>query len=155
MQITGTAKTAITLMAAVMMLGACSPAKSSTSHSEDETEEGAGEVAAAGYNSSGDDEAGESSDDSDSLTEHEPFDENAARDAAEEQLASESYDGSYGCTQDCSGHEAGWRWRAENGYAAAGNSNSFSEGGQAYDDALESRVDDMRSDYESGGDPDY
>ena len=154
MQIKDTAKTTITLMAAVMMLSACSPAKSSTSLSEDETEEGAGEVAAAGYHSS-DDEAGESGDDSNGMTEREPFDEDAAREAAEEQLASESYDGSYGCTQDCSGHEAGWRWRAENGYATAGNSNSFSEGGQAYDDALESRVDDMRSDYESGGDPDY
>lgn len=79
-----------------------------------------------------------------------PFDEDAARDAAEEELASEGYDYSYGCTIDCSGHDAGWQWRADNGYSTPGNSNSFDEGGRAFDEALEARVDDMRDEYESG-----
>ncbi|MGV3555418.1 MAG: hypothetical protein ACO1OD_09190 [Croceibacterium sp.] len=79
-----------------------------------------------------------------------PFDEDAARDAAEEELASEGYDYSYGCTIDCSGHDAGWQWRAENGYSTPGNSSSFDEGGRAFDDALEERVNEMRDEYESG-----
>ena len=83
------------------------------------------------------------------------FDEQAARAEAEDDLASEGYDGSYGCTVDCSGHDAGWQWRAENGYSTYGNSNSFSEGGQAFDDALDERVDDMRNDYENGMDTGY
>jgi hypothetical protein len=83
----------------------------------------------------------------------EPFDEDAARDAAEEQLAGESYNYSYGCTIDCSGHEAGWRWRAENGYVTSGNSQSFHEGGMAYDDAVEDRVSEMEDAYENGEEP--
>jgi len=83
------------------------------------------------------------------------FDEDAAREAAEEELASEGYDYSYGCTDDCSGHQAGWDWRAENGYSAYGNSESFEQGGYAFDEALESRVEEMRDDYEAGMDPDY
>lgn len=85
----------------------------------------------------------------------EPFDEDAAREAAEEELASEGYDYSYGCADDCSGHEAGWQWRAENGYSTDGNSDSFAEGGYAFDEALENRVGEMRDDYEAGNDPDY
>lgn len=84
-----------------------------------------------------------------------PFDEDAAREAAEQDLASEGYDYSYGCADDCSGHEAGWQWRAENGYSTYGNSDSFEEGGYAFDEALESRVEEMRDNYEDGVDPDY
>jgi hypothetical protein len=83
-------------------------------------------------------------------TYRDPFDENAARGAAEEELAGEGYDYSYGCTVDCSGHDAGWQWRADNGYSTPGNSSSFDEGGRAFDDALEERVDEMRNEYESG-----
>jgi hypothetical protein len=85
----------------------------------------------------------------------EPFDEDAAKEAAEDDLASENYDYSYGCTSDCSGHEAGWRWRADNGYTTPGNSNSFYEGGQAFDNAVDDKVDEMRNAYEAGEDPDY
>lgn len=85
----------------------------------------------------------------------EPFDEYAARRAAERELSLEGYDYSYGCTDDCSGHEAGWQWRADNGYSTYGNSQSFAEGGYAFDEALERRVDEMRDDYDSGYDPDY
>jgi hypothetical protein len=83
----------------------------------------------------------------------EPFDEDAAKQAAEDDLASESYDYSYGCTSDCSGHEAGWRWRADNGYTTPGNSNSFYEGGQAFDDAVDNKVEEMRNAYEAGEEP--
>lgn len=42
----------------------------------------------------------------------------------------------YGCTQDCSGHEAGYNWAEENGITdpddCDGNSQSFTEGCQAY-----------------------
>ena len=88
----------------------------------------------------------------------EPFDEDAARDAAEEEITDESYQsiGSpYGCTDDCSGHEAGFAWRRDNGFASPGNSNSFDEGGRAFDEAVEDRVDEMRSDYENGSEADY
>lgn len=42
------------------------------------------------------------------------------------------------CTEDCSGHEAGYNWAEENGISdesdCQGNSNSFNEGCQAYID---------------------
>jgi len=42
----------------------------------------------------------------------------------------------YDCTQDCSGHEAGYNWAEENDisdeYDCDGNSNSFNEGCTAY-----------------------
>lgn len=81
------------------------------------------------------------------------FDEDAARTAAEGELANNGYDYSYGCTVDCSGHDAGWQWRADNGYATPGNSNSFDEGGRAFDEALEQRVEEMREEYDSGEEP--
>lgn len=87
--------------------------------------------------------------------EREPFDERAARRAAERKLAGEGYDYSYGCTDDCSGHEAGWQWRADNGFSTPGNSQSFYEGGQAFDEALDRRVDKMRDAYEAGEEPGY
>lgn len=44
--------------------------------------------------------------------------------------------GGYPCTQDCSGHEAGYDWAAENGiddpYDCGGNSQSFIEGCMVY-----------------------
>jgi hypothetical protein len=42
----------------------------------------------------------------------------------------------YDCTDDCSGHEAGYNWAEENGiydeYDCDGNSNSFNEGCTSY-----------------------
>jgi hypothetical protein len=42
----------------------------------------------------------------------------------------------YECTDDCSGHEAGYEWAEENDitddYDCDGNSDSFNEGCQAY-----------------------
>lgn len=81
----------------------------------------------------------------------EEFDEDAARAEAEEELGSEGYDYSYGCTVDCSGHEAGWGYQAEEGYGSypSGKSRSFEEGRMAYDEAVDERVEEMRSDWES------
>jgi hypothetical protein len=90
--------------------------------------------------------------------EGEAFDEDAAREEAERQVASDSYTGigsPYGCTTDCSGHEAGFEWRRDNGYVTAGNSRSFEEGAQAYEDEVENKVEEMEDDYNSGSDPDY
>lgn len=88
-----------------------------------------------------------------------PFDEDAARDAAEEELSGQSYaeiGTPYGCTVDCAGHEAGYRYRADNGHVGFNaDSPSFNEGGQAFEDAVEDRVEEMRAEYESGGDASY
>jgi hypothetical protein len=82
------------------------------------------------------------------------FDEAAARELAEAEVASEGYDGSYGCTDDCSGHDAGWQWRADNGYPVEdqddyGSSNSFAEGAMAYEDAVDERLNEKREEFES------
>lgn len=85
----------------------------------------------------------------------ETFDEDAAREAAEAELALEGYDKRYGCTDECDGHEAGWQWRAENGYLVTdpstyGNSYSFGEGAMAFEEAVEERVEEMRDEYADG-----
>ena len=45
-------------------------------------------------------------------------------------------DRGYPCTEDCSGHEAGYEWAADNGisnpYDCSGNSRSFVEGCMAF-----------------------
>jgi pyruvate/2-oxoglutarate dehydrogenase complex dihydrolipoamide acyltransferase (E2) component len=91
--------------------------------------------------------------------EREPFDEDAARDAAERDLAYETYRGAgrtYGCTDDCSGHEAGFKWRRDRGYMPSySDSRSFRQGAQAFENAVEERVEELRDDYDMGYDPDY
>lgn len=85
------------------------------------------------------------------------FDEDAARDAAKDELTSQTYSdiGSpYGCTSDCSGHEAGFAWAADgNEDHGTSRSLSFDEGQQAYSEAVDERVEEMRSEYENGQDP--
>lgn len=48
--------------------------------------------------------------------------------------------GAYDCTDDCSGHEAGWAWAEENDIASpeecGGRSQSFIEGCEAYADEI-------------------
>lgn len=50
--------------------------------------------------------------------------------------AAAQYSGKYGCTDDCSGHEAGYAWAEENGIDdpddCGGRSQSFIEGCQDY-----------------------
>lgn len=93
------------------------------------------------------------------MVEREPFDEDAAREAAESAISDETYVGigvPYGCTEDCSGHEAGFRYRAENGYVGYNDdSPSFNEGGQAFEDAVDERVEEIRQAYEDGDDTPY
>lgn len=62
--------------------------------------------------------------------------------------ASQTYEGN-DCTEDCSGHRAGYEWAAENGvtsqYDCAGNSQSFAEGCASYvenQDRSDTSVDD-------------
>lgn len=86
------------------------------------------------------------------------FNEDAAREAAKEEVSDESYASigrPYGCTIDCSGHDAGFAWAAQ-GHEDRGlsNSRSFDEGQEAYEEAVDERVDEMRNDYEAGADDD-
>lgn len=88
------------------------------------------------------------------ITNHREFDEDEARERAEDDLSDETYTSSgatYGCTDDCEGHEAGFRWARENGItdgSCNGNSDSFNEGCQAYADAIEEKVNEYRDDDE-------
>lgn len=65
----------------------------------------------------------------------------------------------YDCTQDCSGHEAGYDWAERKGIASendcGGNSNSFIEGCRAYveENADSSEYEDDNS--EDGESDDY
>ncbi|MES3027743.1 MAG: hypothetical protein V4820_07825 [Pseudomonadota bacterium] len=91
--------------------------------------------------------------------EREPFDDDAARERAEDEVGADTYVGigmPNGCSDDCSGHEAGFRYRADHGYTGFNaDSPSFNEGGQAFEEAVEDRVEAMRDDYEGGGDAPY
>ncbi|MGW8185000.1 MAG: hypothetical protein ACWGHO_02720 [Candidatus Moraniibacteriota bacterium] len=59
----------------------------------------------------------------------------------------------YECTDDCSGHEAGYKWAEEQGITDSsdcdGNSNSFIEGCESYAD--EQEEDSYDSDYDDNG----
>lgn len=88
------------------------------------------------------------------------FDEDRARDDARADLAAHSYAGigsPYGCAQDCSGHDAGYRYGSDNdegedpGYYG-GRSQSFDEGRRAYHEALNERVEQARADFDDGDD---
>lgn len=56
------------------------------------------------------------------------------------------------CTEDCSGHDAGWQWAQENDVQdstdCSGNG-SFAGGCEAYVEELESRVEEARDDAEA------
>ena len=78
------------------------------------------------------------------------FDEYEARREAGRQLARRGYRG--GCTDDCSGHEAGFQWAHDNRLTRpqyTGDSQSFDEGQEAYTRALSRRVDELREEYEA------
>lgn len=83
------------------------------------------------------------------------FNEDRATDAANGSLSGETYEGVVGssdCTDDCSGHEAGWRWAAEGNDCGGGGSESFDDGCRAFQTAVEDRVEEARSRYASGED---
>ena len=86
--------------------------------------------------------------------EREPFDEDAARDRAREEVRSEGYSGA--CTIDCSGHDAGFDWAADgNADGGLSSSQSFDEGQEAYERAVDERVEEVRQSYEDGEAVDY
>ena len=62
--------------------------------------------------------------------------EDSASTAWEAEPRQEWEDRGYPCTQDCSGHDAGYQWAEDNGITdpddCGGNSQSFIEGCQAY-----------------------
>jgi hypothetical protein len=86
----------------------------------------------------------------------EEFDEDAAYDRATDELSYETYStigAPYGCTDDCSGHDAGFEWAKNNGStdgSCYGDSQSFVEGCQAYGEAIEEKVEEYRNEFESG-----
>lgn len=83
------------------------------------------------------------------------FNESRAATAARNFLSGETYEatvGSVDCTDDCSGHEAGWQWSAEGNDCIGGNSASFEQGCTAFEAAAEERVTAAKQAYESGDD---
>ena len=80
-------------------------------------------------------------------------DEDAAREDVAGDLDGESFE-SIGdvstCTEDCSGHDAGFEWARDHDVTDAsecgGGSLSFEEGCRTYADAIQERMDDARSD---------
>ena len=65
--------------------------------------------------------------------------------------AGAQYSGAYGCTQDCSGHEAGYEWAERNGIDDAddcrGKSRSFIEGCMDYVEQQEEEEEDSEEYY--------
>ncbi len=87
------------------------------------------------------------------------FDEDRARERAADDLTGETFEsvGSvYSCTEDCSGHEAGFEWARNHEITDAsecgGQSQSFAEGCQAYGEAIEERVEAARTEHDDGDD---
>lgn len=136
-----------TLAALALFLSACG------SEPEPHQQSGSGEVSGSDYVSDDAAVADSQALDGDAAAERQPFDEDAARERAEEEVASEGYSGP--CTQDCSGHNAGFAWAAE-GYPDEGTSSSqsFDEGQQAYEEAVEERVDEYQQAHDDGEEPD-
>lgn len=94
-------------------------------------------------------DSGKGSESGDEPAERASFDDDAAREAAKQEVADEGYDGP--CTIDCSGHDAGFNWAAD-GHDDGGisNSRSFDEGQEAYEDKVEERLNEKRQTYEDG-----
>jgi hypothetical protein len=72
--------------------------------------------------------------------------EERAAEAAESELASTTFEearGASDCTEDCSGHEAGFEWARDHAVTdiseCGGNSESFQRGCEAYAEELEER----------------
>ena len=88
-----------------------------------------------------------------------PSDEQADQvgDKASDELSGQHFEdlGDTGtCTQDCSGHDAGFEWAKDQGVTDAsecsGDSDSFIEGCQAYAEALQQRTDELSSGEDGG-----
>jgi hypothetical protein len=85
------------------------------------------------------------------------FDEDTARDQAVSDLSDQTFQDvgdTSRCTEDCSGHDAGWQWAQDNDVtdgSECSGSGSFEDGCQAYVEELESQVELAREDEEAGG----
>ena len=139
-------------LAAVILLAACGPARSTESFTDAES---SGSASSA----TPDDETLAALDDDDDEAEEtvaqREFDEGRAREAAEDEVGSDTYIGSgstYGCTDDCSGHEAGFEYARDHGYedAMSTPSQSFDEGHRAFGEAVEEKLEEKRAAFESG-----
>lgn len=85
------------------------------------------------------------------------FDEDSARADAIADVSTLSFEDAgdtSDCTQDCSGHSAGFEWAKENAAGdpsmCSGNSDSFVEGCEAFSQAVENHVNEMREEWEAG-----
>lgn len=77
------------------------------------------------------------------------FDEDQAREDAQAEVQSEGYQGS--CTDDCSGHNAGFEYAAQgHDDGGVGDSPSFDEGQQAYEEAVDEKVEEKRQAHDEG-----
>ncbi len=77
----------------------------------------------------------------------------AARETAADEVSGDRFEdhGDTGqCTEDCSGHDAGFQWAAEQGVTdssdCGGQSQSFIEGCEAYAEAVEERAREIEQD---------
>jgi hypothetical protein len=84
------------------------------------------------------------------------FGEDDAQDVARDDLSSQTFQDvgdTSACTEDCSGHDAGFEWAKENGLTDAsecqGSSQSFVEGCEAYAAAIDEQVETTKSDYQA------
>ena len=83
------------------------------------------------------------------------FNEDRAEDAARDSISGDTYEavvGSGDCTDDCSGHEAGWQWAKEGNTCGGGDSESFDAGCQAFESEIDDRVQNARHQYDEGDD---
>ena len=85
------------------------------------------------------------------------FDEDLARADAIADVSAMSFEdtgGAWDCTGDCSGHSAGFEWAKENAAddpsMCSGNSDSFVEGCEAFSQAIENHVTEMREEWDAG-----
>lgn len=85
------------------------------------------------------------------------FDEDSARSDAEREVHRRGYQG--WCSQDCSGHEAGFEWAHDKGLQRVRptyDSSSFDEGQEAYVKAVEEELEEKRQQFEDeGADSEY
>ena len=82
------------------------------------------------------------------------FNEDSARDDAVSDLSGQSFQDvgdTSRCTDDCSGHDAGWQWAQDNDVTDSfecSGSGSFEDGCQAYVEELDSRVEEAHAEFE-------
>lgn len=86
------------------------------------------------------------------MEERSDFDEDSARDAAVSDLSGRAFQDvgdTSRCTDDCSGHDAGWQWAQDNDVtdsSECSGSGSFADGCEAYVEEIDSQVEDARDD---------